>query len=377
MRHTKTLLSTSVCLIFMCLHSYNYVLYDWHVSRKFAFKPAVEFQTTADRHPQPTAVNGSLAPRSHQTLQNKYENRTCGAQVNSFAVDYPWPQASGPSDINWSRRRRPRTLVWGMLFDCEEWMLEIKLNEAGDLVDLFLIIEGAYSLQNTPRRQCFPDILSSNQRIAQWGHKIRYIYDINKIEHFSYWEAEVYYRDQIGVQGLSGLALQGDDLVIVSDVDEMLSKKFLYKLKWFEGFNTLINVQLLWSYYSFFWINPNLWRVNMVASVQELKNAGNKTNAVRFNLLNGEAHSIWKPAEIAGWHCSWCMPTEGFLSKMMHFAHKELNIARNHQLEYIQSMRRHGLWFPDQQPNACIQSRAQYPEYVTANEDAFAILTGV
>jgi len=262
-------------------------------------------------------------------------------------------------------------------------MLEIKLNEIGHLIDYFIIVEGRYSLQNKPRVQCFPRISQSNPHIFKWLHKCIYIYDSEPIPVlFRYWEAEVYYRDLIGLQGLQRLPpLAGDDLIIVSDVDEILTDSFLHMLKWYEGFPTLIEVQLLWSYYSFYWINPNLFKKGMVASIKELSILGNnRTNALRLNLFFGGGETttalastamIWRPTEIVGWHCSWCMPTEDFLFKMQNFAHSELNTLDNSRLSFLSQMREHGLWFPDQQPNGCIQSRLQYPHYVYANMDRF------
>ena len=265
-----------------------------------------------------------------------------------------------------------------MLFDCEEWMLEIKLNEVGHMIDHFIIVEGRYSLQNTIRTQCFPNISKNNANISKWLYKITYIYDTQPIVSFKYWEAEVYYRDQIGLQGLatSGLSLQDDDLIIVSDVDELLTDRFLHLLKWNEGFPTLIEASMLWSYYSFYWINPNVAKQRMISSAKELRElGGNRTNAIRFNLYG--AANVWRPPEIVGWHCSWCMPTAQFPSKTRHFAHSQLNTEQNNNLTYLADMRARGLWFPDQQANACIQSRLQLPSYVRENLARYPALAGL
>ena len=343
-------------------------------AKHFAFKHTPSPSTPNMNTTTPAVFQAKLAlpvpPLDHLTNMHmrilaKHPDRACtNPAIDAYTIHFPSPQLSSPSNPAWIRRLSPRTLVWGMLFDCEEWMLEIKLNEIGHLIDHFIIVEGRYSLQNKPRAQCFPRISSTNQEIARWLPKIVYIYDVNPIPSFHYWEAEVYYRDQIGVQGLRSLShIQPDDLMIISDVDELLTDRFLYSLKWFDGFPTLIEVKLLWSYYSFYWINPNLWTTRVIVSIKDLAMlAQNKTNAVRLNLLGGQ--DVWRPPEIVGWHCSWCMPTEQFLSKMENFAHSELNTKLYHDLEYLTSMRDQGLWFADQQPNACIQSRLQYPEYV-------------
>ncbi len=289
--------------------------------------------------------------------------RACGRTVDSYVMPEVWH--------GFIPRQNARKIIWGSIFDCEEWMLEIKLNEIGHLVDHFIIVEGLYSLQNKKRQQCFPQIVEGNSRISKWLPKIVYIYDTSLVKGFQYWEAEVYYRDLIGLQGLSSLSLKDDDLIVVSDMDELLSRQFLHFLKWNEGFSTLIQVKLLWSYYAFFWVNPNLVQKGMVSSIKELSMLGhNKTNALRFNLF-GAQQGAWTPSKIAGWHCSWCIPTANFVSKMQNFAHAELNTADHSSIAFLSKMRMHGLWFPDQQPNACIQSYLQLPEYVQANKNRF------
>ena len=290
--------------------------------------------------------------------------RRCPPAVDALAIQDVSMAAFTPRQI-------PRVLVWGMLFDCEEWMLEIKLNEVGHVVDHFVIVEGAFSLQNAPREQCFPQILARNGRISKWGSKIKYIHDAQQIEGFKFWEAEVYYRDQIGVQGLETLPdLKHDDLFIVSDMDELLTPSFLHRLKWFDGFPTIIEVRLLWSYYAFFWRNPVPTTARLISSVGELRELGrNRTNALRHNSYGSK--SVWRPQAIVGWHCSWCMPTPQFLSKMQNFAHAKYNTQRNRNLTFLSHMRARGLWFPDQQPNGCTPANVQAPEYARLNARRF------
>ena len=269
-------------------------------------------------------------------------------------------------------RQRPRKLIQGVTFDCEEWMLEIKLNELGNIIDHFIIVEGAYTLQNTPRTQCFHSIMRSNDRISQWAHKIAYVYDDHPIPGFVYWEAEVYYRNLIGLAGLERIVnLTRDDLIIVTDMDELPHPAFLSVLKTHDGFRTPINLHMLWSYYSYKWTNTASWPVNAIVSVAELARAGNRTNQVRFDLLSSPDGWSTGPAMIVGWHCSWCMPTARFIDKMAHFAHSELNQDRFRDESWLNNMREQGLWFPDAAPNGCVQSKLQVPEYVRNNAQKF------
>jgi hypothetical protein len=183
----------------------------------------------------------------------------------------------------------------------------------------------------------------------------------------------VYYRNLIGLKGLSHIdSLNADDLIIVLDADELLHPNFLWVLKWHDGYKTSINLRLLWSYYSFRWVNPVASSVNGVVSVRELSLAGNLTNGVRFNLL--DAKDTWTTPTPVGWHCSWCMPTARFLDKMAHFAHSELNQVKFRDVQWLESMRSQGLWFPDSAPNGCIQSSTQLPAYVAMNVHRFGTI---
>ena len=301
-------------------------------------------------------------------------DRACGAGVEAFQVTAEWP-------LSEPHRGAPRLLVHGMAFDCEEWMLEIKLAEMGDEIHRFIVVEGAFSLQNTPREQCFPRIAADNPHIARWMHKIVYVFDTDAIPGFRYWEAEVYYRDLIGLKGLPQVpGLRKDDLVLIGDVDEIFSRQFLRFLRFLpHGHPTLMRVEFLWTYYSFAWVNPRSHGVNAIASVGELRAlGGDHTNAVRFDLLGGGAAWRWTPAHgrLVGWHCSWCMPTEAFLSKRRHFAHSELNTPKHSSLDYLQRMRRKGLWFAGEEPNGCLQMRQplQAPKHVLEHRARFRLL---
>ena len=311
-------------------------------------------------------------PRIPPPIQTSGDKRAC-ATPDKFQMTWNVSDMialiASSSRTHLQRRATPRKLIYGMLFDCEEEMLEIKLNELGHVVDHFIIVEGQYSLQNRIRTQCLPDLLKSNEHLSRWSHKIVYVYDSEPVQHFQYWEAEVYYRNLIGIKGLQRLDTAGDDLVIVTDVDELPSANFLWVLKHYEGFATAINMGLLWTYYSFKWVNPKAWPVNAILSVRELSQVNNQTNRIRFDMAG---QSSWTTGDaVVGWHCSWCMPVARYLDKMAHFAHSELNQAKFSNIAWLNSMRAQGLWFPDSAPNACIQTQMQVPGYVQANMSRF------
>ena len=319
-----------------------------------------------------TPNSSSIEPSITEPANKNISVRRCEQPVESFSV------TQHRSDIvamisnrngNLQRRVAPRKIVYGMTFDCEEWLLEIKLNELGDIVDYFIIVEGSFTFQNTERKQCFPVIMAANGQISKWHNKIIYVYDTERIRDFEYWEAEVHYRNMIGVKGLARINTTDEDLIVISDVDELPHPNFLWALKWHDGFSTAISMSMLWSYYSFKWVNPKSWTLKAILSVREVKLVQNQTNRVRFDLAGQPG---WETSDtLVGWHCSWCIPTRAFLDKLAHFAHKELNQDPFKRIEWLNSMRAKGLWFPDSGPNGCVQSRLQIPEYVKNNLQKF------
>lgn len=96
-------------------------------------------------------------------------------------------------------------------------VLEIRLAELDPVVDIFVLVEATMTHSGIPRDLVFPD--HYRDRFSEWAHKIRYL-----VAGFSgaeaNWARERSQREQLG-RGLVGL--RPDDLVIVSDVDEVVS----------------------------------------------------------------------------------------------------------------------------------------------------------
>ena len=263
----------------------------------------------------------------------------------------------------------------------QEWMLEVKLAEMSAHVFKFVIGEAAYSNSNKPRKQCFPSIMASNPKIAQYADQIIYVYIEEKVDSFVYWEAEDLFKNGIGMKGGSMLDEQmlDDDIAVFTDLDEVLSGVFLYVLQNFDGFSLSVRASMRWSYYGFQWVNPAPWNVDVAVSWKDLRAVGFHTNDIRASLAGHPTQELIFKGVLVGWHCSWCMPTERFIHKIENTVHSEMNTEANKKLDFLESMRQQGLWFVDQQPNACYASLRKdvsiAPEYVIENSERFAIIT--
>ena len=117
------------------------------------------------------------------------------------------------------------------IYDCfifynELDLLEIRLNELNDVVDGFVLVEAERSHQNKPKPLFFQN---NKNRYEKFLPKIKnIIVSENLFVDNDAWRNEKLQRNTITV-GLSDLA--DDDLVIVSDADEIPSKQSVQNLK--------------------------------------------------------------------------------------------------------------------------------------------------
>jgi hypothetical protein len=117
--------------------------------------------------------------------------------------------------------------VWSLSpFLNELDVLEIRLGEQASVVDTFVIAEASTTHMGMLRNRVLEDQLDG--RFWRWKDQIRYL-RVNFPDNMARgWARENYQREQLG-RGLSGL--DPADIVIVCDVDEILSADTIRKLK--------------------------------------------------------------------------------------------------------------------------------------------------
>ena len=166
----------------------------------------------------------------------------------------------------------------------------------------------------------------------------------------------MYVKNQLGLP-LKELGLADDDLVVMMDMDEVVSGRHMYYLRNYEHLSgsTAFKIGLRWSYYGFEWVNPELTVVNAVVSWLQFRSVcGMKANAVRYNLCGLDGAGT---LSVVGWHCSWCFAeTRQFLSKIDRSSKLEDNQERFKDVKFLQDQRDRGLWFVDSAPNGCYSS---------------------
>lgn len=116
-------------------------------------------------------------------------------------------------------------MIWSVSpFLNEVDVLEIRLSELDSVVDVFVISEATHTHSNIPRELVFPQV---RERFSHWQDKIRYLPVEFPPLGEDDWVRENYQREYLG-RGLEGL--HPDDIVIISDVDEIISAETVVRL---------------------------------------------------------------------------------------------------------------------------------------------------
>ena len=244
-------------------------------------------------------------------------------------------------------------LEYMKIFDCftyfnEADILRIRLEELGDLVDFFVIIEASETFTGSSKRFYFDDIPSW---IDKWKDKIirvkvNFPQDVN-----TSWLKEYYQRNAI----ISGLSLaEPEDIIIISDADEIINSNIVSQLKLIEKPARLDVKQYFWNYN---------WQVPQHC------NQGARPIVARFKDL--ETHSCqelragdWHTIPDAGWHFSFFGETEKIKNKIESFAHTEYDIAEYKNDEAILYRINNGIDPFDRFPLKYYEIDQTYPKFV-------------
>ncbi|XP_021299100.1 uncharacterized protein LOC110427814 isoform X1 [Herrania umbratica] len=209
----------------------------------------------------------------------------------------------------WKIRESPRRVFDAVLFSNEIDILKLRWNELYPYITQFVLLESNSTFTGLPK----PLIFASN-RLEFKFIEPRLTYGMiggrfKKGE--NPFVEEAYQR--VALDQLIRIAgIEDDDLLIMSDVDEIPSAHTINLLRWCDGVPPVIHLQLRNYLYSFeYHVDNKSWR----ASVHRYK-----TGKTRY------AH--YRQADVilsdAGWHCSFCFRhIREFIFKMKAYSHTD------------------------------------------------------
>lgn len=202
------------------------------------------------------------------------------------------------------------------IFDCctffnEAEILEVRLAELYDVVERFVVVEATHTHSGEPKALTFGD---HHERFRSYMDKIRYVVVDELVGTFS-WQREAYQRDAI-LRGLDGC--RDEDMVIVSDVDEILRREVVERLRGGgPAFDTVFTAELDLFFYRLNYRFARNWRAAGAAPFRFIRQTG--PNAVRYLAKQDIGHLI----RDAGWHFSWMGDLKRFAAKLNAYAHQE------------------------------------------------------
>lgn len=202
------------------------------------------------------------------------------------------------------------------IFDCctffnEAEILEVRLAELYDVVERFVVVEATHTHSGEPKALTFGD---HQERFRPYMDKIRYVVVDELVGTFS-WQREAYQRDAI-LRGLDGC--RDEDMVIVSDVDEILRREVVERLRGGgPAFDTVFTAELDLFFYRLNYRFARNWRAAGAAPFRFIRQTG--PNAVRYLAKQDIGHLI----RDAGWHFSWMGDLKRFAAKLNAYAHQE------------------------------------------------------
>lgn len=204
------------------------------------------------------------------------------------------------------------------LYNGEDKMLNFRLHELGEYVDKFVIVEGAYTFSGV-KKECKFNV----QNFSKFKDKIAYkVCETPPMA--SSWDNEKNQRNYLK-EGFRGIEIMSDDVIMLSDVDEIPDLEFLQNLKKEKFYGVKTSFQNFY-YYNLECRKKTKWpgTVFITAEIFQQKAKFN------FDLLRNARHSfplIGKHEDYTsgGWHFSYFGDIDYIINKIKSFSHQEYN----------------------------------------------------
>lgn len=225
-----------------------------------------------------------------------------------------------------------------MIIDCftfynELKMLKFRFAEMNDVVDWFVLVEATRTFTGKEKKLFFKE----NQHLyEEYKHKIIHIVVDDMPIEGDAWARETFQRNAID-RGVSTLQLTESDIILISDVDEIINTILLKNLRFIPSFRGSILFHLDFYYYNLTTRNKQAFSRTMLATYDVYNNMGRSPQSIRFsqpfNYIDNKA----------GWHFSYFFDEYMISNKIQNFSHTELNLEKFTNLENIRERVRMGV----------------------------------
>ncbi len=270
------------------------------------------------------------------------------------------------------------------IFDCfplfnEIDLLELRLNELWDVVDVFVIVEARQTFTGNPKPMCY---LEHTDRLAKYAHKIRYVMVDAFPPGMSNWGKEEYQRNAIKKK-LSDT--EPDDILIFSDLDEIprasvvqsivakgIKPKEVYclSLDWY-SFHLNIKMAEKWERQG-----PRIIRAGDLRKLYALRRVTAPVPGWGRNMMR-QIKSSWRTGHWvrrilvpdAGWHFTWMGGSKAVALKGSSIPNHS-NMPEGEKNLTWADTRKNAL-LADQSRYALVDIDSDFPSFVRDNPDLF------
>lgn len=222
------------------------------------------------------------------------------------------------------------------LYDCflyngEKKMLQFRLAELSDVVDKFIILESEYTFRGDKKATTF-----SITDYSKFADKIVYVKD-SSTPVADAWGNETRQR-RLLKEGFRNLEVMSNDIVMLSDVDEIPDPNTLkeFKTNGLQGMRSFFHN---FYYYNFKCRNSKKWVGTVIGDVQSYMQLFNfdfeRVRQSRWSLpLIGQQDDYTS----GGWHFSYFGDIDYIVNKLNSFSHQEYNTDYYKDKERIRTL---------------------------------------
>ena len=237
------------------------------------------------------------------------------SNINEIIIDYE------PFVFKYNKKNK--MIVDCFIFYNELDMLSYRFNILDKVVDYFVLVESTHTHVGKEK----PLFYNENKDLfAKFNHKIIHIvvddfphkYPNINIEKREQWVNERFQRDCIS-RGIDKLNLTGEDIIIISDLDEIPNPTVLEKVK---NNNIVVGINILDMDLYYYNLNSKMyhkWYHSKILTFEKYKELDIGCDKIRFYncpIINN-----------GGWHLSYFGNEKFIKNKLENFIHQEFNIA--------------------------------------------------
>jgi beta-1,4-mannosyl-glycoprotein beta-1,4-N-acetylglucosaminyltransferase len=222
-------------------------------------------------------------------------------------------------------------------------LLELRLNILNDVVDYFVITESPWTVSGNPKPLYYQE---NKERFSKFHHKIIHNIteeipndysdymdkkkyhtpmggnDLNETPYREYpirFQRAIFNRDS-SIYGSVNFGINGDDIILTSDADEIINPLVLKDLSWFDPNNHYVCLQKAF-YYKLNYLYQDDWMGTRISTFKTLSNY----SVDLLRNMHKDAYRI----EQAGWHWSFFGDADNFRLKLASYEHTENNVETN------------------------------------------------